>query len=174
MINNRQDLQLVYIEGFDAQKKTVHVIPKNGGRISIPVQLINGLMRVPKGGETWVVRRFDATNWFFEGRYSEIPYTKYSGGDVFIDSENHLYLSGTRVFLNDYPIGVPHIDEFDITEANTKELAISYTPIEKSLQVFSKGLLIAPSSIVIEKKRLIFATALDIGKVVVYYDRDYV
>lgn len=174
MINNSQDLQVVYIEGFDSNNKMVHVMPKNGGRIAVPFQLTGGVTRIPKVGETWIVRRFDSTNWFFEGRYSDTSYTKYTGGDVFVDSENYLYLNGTRVFINDYPVGVRECEEFDITAADVKELDITHTPIDKSLQAFNNGLLIAPSSILIEKKRLIFASALSIGKVVIYYDRDYI
>lgn len=175
MINNKQqDIQFVYIEGFDSKNKMVHVMPKNGGRIAIPFQLTNGVSRIPKTGETWIVRRFDSTNWFFEGRYSDISYTKYTGGDVFIDSENYLYLGGARIFINDHPIGIPECEEIDITATGIKELDITYTPIDKSLQAFNNGLLIAPSSILIEKKRLIFSSALSIGKAVIYYDRDYV
>ena len=64
MLNEKKDLlQIVYIEGIDKDKKMIHAISKNGGRIAIPFQLANGVVRIPKVGEAWVARRLDNSSW---------------------------------------------------------------------------------------------------------------
>lgn len=170
--NTEQNIQVVYIEGFNPENKTVFTVSKAGGRITIPIPLINGIQRIPKTGENWIVRRFDSTNWFFEGRYSDISYGDISEGDVIIESQNYLHIYGKRFFLNDGPIGTAEVDEFDL-QNSTNTVALSFYPLEKTIQAFNNGLLIAPSSIVIDKKNLIFSSSLSVGMVVVYYQKGY-
>lgn len=171
--NREQNIQVVIIEGFDQENKVVHTISKGGGRISIPMYLMNGLVRIPKIGENWIVRRFDSTNWFFEGCYSDTSYMGLNDGDIIIEAPDYLYVSAQKVLLNGQPIGVAEYDEIDIEAADISEIQISHIPVSKSLQVFNNGLLIAPSSIIIEKTNLIFSGSLAVGKVVAFYQKEY-
>jgi hypothetical protein len=170
--NSQQNIQVVIIEGFDSEKKVLNTISKGGGRITIPIYLINGVQRIPKSGETWIVRREDSTNWFLEGRYSELDYGAYVGGDIVFDTDNYLHLSGKRVFLNEQPIGSPQNQEFLVTSVD-QTIDLAYYPVIQSLQAFNNGLLVNPSSIIVERKSLRFRMALTLGVLVVYYQREY-
>lgn len=170
--DREQNIQVVTIEGFDQVNKTIDTVSKAGGRISIPMYLTNGMLRIPKIGENWIVRRFDTTNWFFEGRYSDTDYMPFSDGDGVIDAK-YLYIVAEKLLLGGIPLGTAEIDEFDITNPDVKEIQISHIPIQKSLQVFNNGLLIAPSSIIIEKTNLVFENSLSVGKVVSFYQKEY-
>lgn len=169
--NSTSNIQVVIIEGFDPQKNVVHTISKGGGRIAIPFYLINGAQRIPQVGETWIVRRFDSTNWFLEGRYSETDYSQYAAGDIIFDSPGTVHLNGDKTFINFSPFGPPELEEFAIDGTETQISLFSY-PVSNSIQVFNNGLLVRPSSIIEEGKILKFSDSLSSGFLVVYYQRE--
>lgn len=169
--NSQNNIQVVIIEGYDPDKQIVHTISKAGGRMVIPLYLINGLTRIPEVGESWIVRRADSTNWFFEGRYSETDYTQYSGGDIIFDASNNLHLAGRKTFINYDSFGAPKLEEFDIDGTET-EIELSYYPVSQSIQVFNNGLLLRPSSIIEEKRILRFSDPLVAGYLAVYYQKE--
>lgn len=164
---------VVQISNVDVYKNQIHCSAKDGGKFVLRMPISNGMYRIPKTGETWIIRRKDLTNWYFEGIINienlygnSLPLD----GDIILDSGNNVNISAKGVFINNAPIGTPFNEEFDIQEEEGV-ITLSETPLPESVQVFNNGLLIAPSGIIIREQTLLFADPLSIGKVVVYYTR---
>ena len=169
----RNTTQIVRIDNVDVIKNEVHCVGKDGGRFTLKVPISNGFYRIPKSGENWIVRRNDINNWYFEGVVAnESAYGSVTPqeGDIVIESLNNINMSGHGVYINNAPLGVQHLEEFDILE-ETNRIVLEEAPIPIAIQVFNNGLLMPPSGIIIREKILLFDQALSVGKVVVYYMR---
>lgn len=169
----RNTVQVVRIDNVDISKNEVHCVSKDGGRFTLKIPIANGFYRIPKSGENWVVRREDLTNWYFEGvMTNDNPYGAAlpQEGDVVVEAKNNINLNANSVFINNIPFGPMESEEFDV-DGGEYQITLQNTPIPNMIQVFSNGLLIAPSGIIIREQTILFNDPLSTGKIVVYYTR---
>lgn len=169
----RNTTQIVKVETVNISSNEVHCTSKDGGRFTLKIPVSNGFYRIPRSGESWIVRREDLTNWYFEGVVPDE--TAYGSalpqeGDVVVEAPSNFKISADNIFMNNIPFGVLDYDEFD-TEEELYEVTLEEAAISDVVQVFNNGLLIPPSGMVIREQTLLFEEPLNAGKVVIYYMR---
>lgn len=174
MYNNlKNTTQVVRIDNVNVSKNEIHCVSKDGGRFTLRIPISNGLYRIPKSGENWIIRREDIANWYFEGIVpDQSPYGSAipNPGDVIVEAPEDYKISANNIYINNTPIGIWHYEEFNISE-EAFEIEMEDAPIPTAIQVFNNGLLIAPSGIIIREQTLLFNNPLTVGSVVVYYMR---
>lgn len=170
----RDTLQVVKIDFVDLEKREIFCSSKDGGRFTLKIPVGNGLYRIPKSGENWLIHRENINNWSMHGVIQEgfkisplIP----QEGDIVIDSPSEVKVSTNAFYINNDVVGVWEYQEFDIEGSETKQLLLDFAPASETIQVFNNGLLIPPSGIIIVEQVLLFQTALNPGIAVAYYTR---
>lgn len=170
----REAIQIVKIDLVDMDKREIHCTSRDGGRFTIKLPVGNGVYRVPRSGEDWVVRRENVNSWTFRGIVegdnnfaSVIPLE----GDIVIETPSELKISANGVYINNSALGVWEYEQFAIEGSTTTEITLADSPVSSVIQVFNNGLLIPPSGIIIIEQTLLFTNALNAGIAVVYYMR---
>jgi hypothetical protein len=170
----RDTIQVVTIDFVDINKREVFCSSKDGGRFTLKIPVGDGVYRIPKSGENWIIHRENINNWSFQGVIQSGFETSVAGaqeGDLVIESPSEVKMSTRTFYLNGVAMGVWTMEEFSIEGGTTRSLEIANTPTSDIIQVFNNGLLIPPSGIIIVEQVLLFSEALDAGWAAVYYTR---
>ena len=148
MINDsKKTFLVVRIEAVDIDKNEVYCVAKDNGRFTLKTPISDGIYRVPQVGESWVIRRGDLINWFFEGIVdSKSPYggTTAEAGDVVIESANNVKVSAGAILVNNQPLGIWTHEEHTIPEEGAQNGQITKPAVERPLPIQNKPALLKP------------------------------
>lgn len=144
MQSSKRTHLIVRIEAVNLDKKAIYCSSKDGGRFTLEIPVTRGLYRIPKVGESWMIRRGDLVNWFFEGIVDDRDV--YSGpttepGDIVLKSANNIIASGDAFFINNDIVGIWTHEEYVVpassnaAQKTTPDLSPIKTLIESEQSV---------------------------------------
>lgn len=164
---------VVRIDEIDVVNRVCHARDKTNVLIQVSFRdAPGGVLQIPAQNERWTVTRIGHGPWYLDKKLdSHDDHTwveeNMHPGDTRLSTDNTLFIEAEAIQINGIPFGYMTYASFT-TDGTTESYTLPETPVQMPM-AFINGLLINPSTFVINGSSLIFATAPPSGTLVVYY-----